>query len=97
MIAVGFLSAYLPWVLVPRLTFIYHYFASVPFIILATAWGLQKISLRRPRAGKIFSIVLCAAALLLFIGFYPLASGHEVPRSWCDFMNWFKGSGWMWY
>ena len=36
-IAVGFLSAYLPWVLVSRLTFIYHYFASVPFIILMVA------------------------------------------------------------
>ena len=46
----GFLSVYLPWVLVPRLTFIYHYFTAVPFLLLAllacvqwlhtrTAWG----------------------------------------------------------
>ena len=27
----GFGSVYLPWVLVPRLTFIYHYFTAVPF------------------------------------------------------------------
>ena len=26
LIAVGFASQYLPWVLVPRSTFIYHYF-----------------------------------------------------------------------
>lgn len=32
---VGFLSVYLPWVLVPRLTFIYHYFTAVPFLALA--------------------------------------------------------------
>ncbi len=36
-VSIGFLAQYLPWVLVPRGTFIYHYFASVPFIILATA------------------------------------------------------------
>ncbi len=96
-IAAGFLSAYLPWVLVSRLTFIYHYFASVPFVILATGWALQKIAARRPRAAHIGGTALCLLALLLFIGFYPLASGHEVPRAWCDFMNWFKGSAWMWY
>ena len=32
---VGFLSVYMPWVLVPRLTFIYHYFTAVPFLVLA--------------------------------------------------------------
>ena len=31
----GFLSVYLPWVLVPRLTFIYHYFTAVPFLVIA--------------------------------------------------------------
>lgn len=31
---IGLLAQYLPWVLVPRGTYIYHYFASVPFIIL---------------------------------------------------------------
>ncbi len=36
-LAVSFLAQYLPWVLVPRSMFIYHYFASVPFLILATA------------------------------------------------------------
>ena len=29
--AVGFLSVYLPWTLVPRLTFIYHYFTAVSY------------------------------------------------------------------
>ena len=31
----GFGSVYLPWVLVPRLTFIYHYFTAVPFLVVA--------------------------------------------------------------
>ena len=34
LVLIGFASQFLPWVLVPRSTFIYHYFASVPFIIL---------------------------------------------------------------
>ena len=94
-IAVGFLSAYLPWVLVSRLTFIYHYFASVPFIILATAQGLRYLERHNRRLAQGLAIALCVAAVLLFIGFYPLASGVEVPRAWCDAMNWFDR--WMWY
>ena len=94
-IAVGFLSAYLPWVLVSRLTFIYHYFASVPWIIIATALGLKYLARYRRRLAYALAAVLSIAAIALFIGFYPLASGVEVPRAWCDAMNWFKG--WMWY
>ena len=49
---VGFLSAYLPWVLVPRLTFIYHYFTAVPFLILALLaaidWASRQGALARP-------------------------------------------------
>ena len=94
-IAVGFLSAYLPWVMVSRLTFIYHYFASVPFIILATAQALRYLERHSRRASHGLAALLCAAAVILFIAFYPLASGLEVPRAWCDAMNWFDG--WMWY
>ena len=94
-IAVGFLSAYLPWVLVSRLTFIYHYFASVPFIILATAQGLRYLERRNRALSHALTAVLVVAAVALFIAFYPYASGMEVSREWLARMNWFKN--WMWY
>ena len=94
-IVIGFLSAYLPWVLIARLTFIYHYFASVPFIILATAHTLRCIGRCRPKLEKALIAVLCVAALILFAAFYPLASGAEVPRAWCDAVSWFDN--WLWY
>ena len=94
-ICVGFLSAYLPWVLVSRLTFIYHYFASVPWIIIATALGLKYLSRHRRKLAIVLAAVLAVAAVVLFIAFYPLASGAEVPRAWCDAVSWFDN--WMWY
>ncbi|MDO4741731.1 MAG: phospholipid carrier-dependent glycosyltransferase, partial [Eubacteriales bacterium] len=94
-IAVCFLSAYLPWVLVSRLTFIYHYFASVPWIIIATALGLKYLSRKHRRAAYVLAAVLAAATVVLFAAFFPLASGMEVPRAWCDAVSWFDG--WMWY
>ena len=94
-ICVAFLSGYLPWVLVSRLTFIYHYFASVPWIIIATALGLKYLARHRKRLAYMLAAVLAVVAVALFVAFYPLASGVEVPRAWLDAMNWF--SGWMWY
>ena len=94
-ICVAFLSGYLPWVLVSRLTFIYHYFASVPWIIIATALGLKYLSRHHKRIAYVLAIALCIAAVALFAAFYPLASGIEVPRAWCDAVAWFDG--WMWY
>ena len=94
-IAVAFLSGYVPWMLVSRLTFIYHYFASVPWIIAATAQALRYLERHRPRMAHVLAVLLVILAAVLFVGFYPLASGLEVPRAWCDAMNWFKN--WMWY
>ncbi len=94
-ICVAFLSGYLPWVLVSRLTFIYHYFASVPWIIIATALGLKYLARHRRKLAYALAILLAVAAIVLFIAFYPLASGMEVPRAWCDAVAWFDR--WMWY
>lgn len=38
---IGFLSVYLPWVLVSRIAFIYHYFTAVPFVIIAIVFSLR--------------------------------------------------------
>ena len=67
-LVLGFLAQYLPWVLVPRSTFIYHYFASVPFIILATGQCFEYLHRRNARNARIAMGVLVGAALILFIG-----------------------------
>lgn len=88
-IVVGFLAQYLPWVLVPRSTYIYHYFASVPFIILATVWLFSLLPGARPRLryGLMWGTVAVAAAL--FVMFYPYASGMLTSTSWLTIMKWF--------
>ena len=49
--AVGFLSVYLPWVLVPRCTFIYHYFTAVPFLLVAFLLAYSRLA-ETPRMAK---------------------------------------------
>ena len=97
MVLIGFASQFLPWVLVPRSTFIYHYFASVPFIILASILLLNRLRERdllakdsRETAFTFTTIALLGAALFLFIMFYPLESGTPVVRWYAQLLRWFK-------
>lgn len=90
MVVVAFASQFLPWVIVPRSTFIYHYFASVPFIIIASALLLDAIRGRSEKAFNITSGALLGAALALFGLFYPLESGLPCPRDYARFLRWFK-------
>ena len=95
-ICVAFLAQYLPWVLVPRGTYIYHYFTSVPFIIACIALCADYLldQARHPLLKKAVYgavIVLCAVGLMLFIGFYPYASGAMTSVRWLRAMQWFPG------
>ncbi|MEA5016677.1 MAG: phospholipid carrier-dependent glycosyltransferase [Candidatus Limiplasma sp.] len=86
---VGFLAQYLPWVLVPRSMYIYHYFASVPFIILATTWLASYLLQGKPRLRRAVLWGYVALAAAFFVMFYPYASGVLTPTSWLDAMKWF--------
>ena len=90
MVVIAFASQYLPWVIVPRSTFIYHYFASVPFIIIASVLLLDYIRGKSENAFKVTSGVLLGAALILFIMFYPLESGLPASREYAKYLRWFK-------
>jgi len=90
MVVIGFASQFLPWVLVPRSTFIYHYFASVPFIIIASVVLLDAVRQRSPKVFEVASCVLLACAAALFVMFYPLESGLPCPRAYAEHLRWFK-------
>ncbi len=87
---VGLGANYLPWVMISRCTFIYHFFASVPFILLITVYALQKKE-EEDAAFRKLKWIWMAAALLLFILFYPAISGLEVPRSYIALLEWLPG------
>ena len=86
-VLLGLLAQFLPWVLVPRGTYIYHYFASVPFLCLGTMLLLHWLTVRSPRLGKAVTGVYITLCLVCFIAFYPYASGVLVPKTWLDFMS----------
>ncbi|MBO2515802.1 MAG: hypothetical protein CW338_00805 [Clostridiales bacterium] len=116
---VVFAVQFLPWTFVPRGTYIYHYFACVPVIILAAMTVLSTFedmfTARRARiaapvcagvpegaekrpGSPVFLCILIAyivLCLVMFIAFFPYASGIEVSTGWLEGMRWFDN--WLWY
>ena len=95
LLLISFFAQYLPWMLVPRGTYIYHYFPGVPFIILCTVFCLDLLAEKRRKAARILLWTLVGLAAVLFIVFFPYASGIETSQRWMDAVKWFPN--WLWY
>ena len=88
-ILIGYLANLLPWVLVSRLTFAYHYFPCTVFLALALAYifaDLRRRDVRWPVTAGGFTAV-CAG---LFVMFYPVLSGLRASMDYSThFLKWF--------
>ena len=88
-IVIAILAAYVPYIGVPRIMFIYHYFPVVPMMILAivlTIKDLEESTNLRLVLGYSIISVLC------FTFFYPIYSGLVIPEWYANLMVWFKGA-----
>ena len=76
MLVIAFAAQYLPWILVPRGTYIYHYFPAVPFIILSTGLIFEYIEgwLMRRAAHKALAYGRTAEA--------AADAGRRADRKW---------------
>lgn len=82
-IVIAFLSQFVPWMFITRTTFIYHYFASVPFLIFAILFCCQFIK------RKIW-IIFAIFAAILFCLYYPYISGAFVHYSIAPYLRLMK-------
>lgn len=101
-ILVSMASAILPWMMISRCVFIYHYFATVPFIIFASVYVLKYYEdkyyyfelpegelLPARKKGVIYiKWVWLGLAIVLFGVFYPVISGLHVSRSYINALQW---------
>ena len=84
---VALASQYLPWVLVTRATFLYHYFASLPFIILILVYIIRKMEAKHKKF-KYTTYAMLALTAILFVVFYPAISGLSVSENYIAFLRW---------
>jgi dolichyl-phosphate-mannose--protein O-mannosyl transferase len=86
---IGFFGQWLPWGLVPRIAFMYHFLPAVPFGALAVAVCLVELwrgdTLRRVLAA---GYVLAVASSFIF--FYPLYAAVPLERRAIEARLWLE-------
>ena len=83
-ILIGLLAQYLPWVLVPRGTYIYHYFASIPFLMLAIIMCFDQDHSKYRRLVNTALVLYILAVAVFFMLLFPYACGLNVTTGWLD-------------
>lgn len=81
-IVIGYLTFWLPWARAPRIMFLYHYLPSVPFLCIALAYCLSKIS------NKYLTFGIVGLVFVSFAYFYPIWVGVHLPKTWIDQYFW---------
>lgn len=79
---------YIPWMLVDRCTYIYHYFPILPFVMLCIAYVVVYVKNNIPHGKKAIGAYFAVVALL-FVMFFPALTGLRVPSSYIEFLKWF--------
>jgi dolichyl-phosphate-mannose-protein mannosyltransferase len=88
-ITVFFFFQWVPYVLISRVTFIYHFYVNVPLLSLAAAYFISKYW--SSKWVKVAAIAYFAGIVALFGLFYPVISGMPASNSWIDSLKWLNG------
>ena len=91
-LVIAYLAQLVSWIPVTRLTFIYHYFPCVPFIVLMLGYSILNIynEAKNKKAVMYGAFVYAGLAIVLFAMFYPVLSGHPCSVDYVDhFLKWF--------
>ncbi len=80
---------YVPWVLVPRITWIYHFFSTIPFVILSIVYMIKYLLEKYPGL-KYGVYAYLAVVAILFIVFYPVISGFGASQEYINGLKWFR-------
>ena len=87
-----FFFQWLPYMLISRITYIYHFYVNVPILCLASAYFLNKIWDKK--YGKAATIAYLAVVVAVFVLFYAVISGMPTSSSWIDSLKLF-GKSWL--
>ncbi len=91
-----FLCAIVPWILIERCVFIYHYYPAIPFLILAITGMFARLE----QTGKITKKITYGyliTCIVVFILFLPVISGFETTSYYINHIlrwlpSWYFGA-----
>jgi dolichyl-phosphate-mannose--protein O-mannosyl transferase len=91
-LVVVFFFQWLPYMLISRITYIYHFYVNVPILCWASAYFLNTIWDKK--YGKVATVAYLAVVVAVFVLFYAVISGMPTTRSWINSLKLF-GNTWL--
>ncbi len=88
-LCISYLAQYVPWMSISRITFIYHYFPAILFVMLMMGYTMAQIKEHFSWGKKAVIAYLAAAALCFFI-FFPVISGLPVDKEYGLSLRWLR-------
>lgn len=88
-LCIAYAAQYIPWMSVGRITFIYHYFPAILFVMLMIGYSMQILKERFPW-GKKAIIGYLTVTVIIFMLFFPVISGFPVYKEWGLRLRWLK-------
>lgn len=88
-LCISYLAQYIPWMSISRITFIYHYFPAILFVILMMGYTMQHIREDFSWGKKAITIYLAIAVICFFL-FFPVISGLPVNKEYGLHLRWLK-------
>ena len=82
-------ATWLTYAFIDREMFIYHYFITLPFVMLTIVFALSRL-IEWKNHFKILLPILCTIFLGFFIYFYPVFSGIPVDKDYIKQTQWFE-------
>jgi dolichyl-phosphate-mannose-protein mannosyltransferase len=88
-LAIGFFGQWLPWALVPRIAFAYHFLPSVPWGALSVG-SLVVWAWRKGAAWRATAIAYVAIVVAAFVFFYPIWTGLPLTPQAFEWRIWLE-------
>lgn len=85
-------TTWLTYMFIGRLMFIYHYFITLPFVMLSIVYFMKILDekIKKKFIANSIIIFIIAIFLIAFIYFYPIFSGHIVSENYIEQTKWFS-------
>jgi len=89
-ILMGFFGNWLPWMIVSRCLFLYHYVSAAVFSFAALAWVVSDLIQLRKKWSYAFAGILLCAVIFSFFYWLPFQLGITVPKEVFYERMWFR-------
>ena len=81
-----FLFQWIPFAIISRVLFLYHFYPNIIFFCFSTSYILSKFWDERKERWKVIAYI--GVLVVLFGLFYPIISGNPIPFWWRDSLKW---------